>query len=212
MNLGTALTLADIEDLDFSKGAGLLPAIVEDADSGAVLMLGYMNAAALRATLERSRVVFFSRSKDRLWEKGETSGNTLELVAVRADCDRDALLVRARARGPVCHLGTMSCFGDTSAMQASQFAFLAVLETVIERRITERPDGSYTANLIGQGIKRVAQKVGEEGLELALAGISEANERVIAEAADLLFHMMVLLKSRRLPLASVVAELAARHA
>ena len=210
MNLDADLTLADVADLDFSKCAGLLPAIVQDVDSSAVLMLGYMNAAALRATLERGCVVFFSRSKDRLWEKGETSGNTLELVAVRADCDRDALLVRARARGPVCHLGTLSCFGDVFA-QASPFAFLAVLETVIERRITERPDGSYTANLIEQGIKRIAQKVGEEGLELALAGVSDTNERVIAEAADLLFHMMVLLKSRKLPLASVVTELAARH-
>jgi phosphoribosyl-ATP pyrophosphohydrolase/phosphoribosyl-AMP cyclohydrolase len=211
MNLDTDLTLADVGDLDFSKCGGLLPAIVQDVDSGAVLMLGYMNAAALRATLERGCVVFFSRSKDRLWEKGETSGNTLALVAVRTDCDRDALLVRARARGPVCHLETLSCFGDAFATQASPFAFLAVLETVIERRITERPDGSYTANLIEQGIKRIAQKVGEEGLELALAGVSDTNERVIAEAADLLFPMMVLLKSRKLPLASVVTELAARH-
>src|SRR5580700_2082769 len=111
MNLVGPLTLADVEDLDFSNGAGLLPAIVQDADSDAVLMLGYMNAAALRATLERARVVFFSRSKDRLWGNGETSGHPRELVAVRTDCDRDSLLVRARARGPVCHLGTMSCFG-----------------------------------------------------------------------------------------------------
>jgi phosphoribosyl-ATP pyrophosphohydrolase/phosphoribosyl-AMP cyclohydrolase len=212
MNLGTPLTLADVEDLDFSKNAGLLPAIVQDADSGAVLMLGYMNAAALRATLERARVVFFSRSKDRLWEKGEVSGHTLELVTVRTDCDRDSLLVSARARGPVCHLGTMSCFGEVSATEASRLAFLSVLENVIELRIKERPDGSYTASLIGEGAKRIAQKVGEEGFELALAGVADTDERVVAEAADLIFHMMVLLKSRNLPLSKVVAELAKRHA
>jgi phosphoribosyl-ATP pyrophosphohydrolase/phosphoribosyl-AMP cyclohydrolase len=211
MNSGTPLTLADVEDLDFSKGAGLLPAIVQDADSGAVLMLGYMNAAALRATLETARVVFFSRSKERLWEKGETSGHTLDLLAVRTDCDRDALLVSARARGPVCHLGTTSCFGDPPATPASRLAFLSLLESVIERRMTERPDGSYTAKLLGQGVKRIAQKVGEEGLELALAAAADSDERVIAEAADLMFHMMVLLKSRNVPLTDVVAELAARH-
>jgi phosphoribosyl-ATP pyrophosphohydrolase/phosphoribosyl-AMP cyclohydrolase len=211
MNSGIPLTLADVDDLDFSKGAGLLPAIVQDADSGAVLMLGYMNAAALCATLERTRVVFFSRSKDRLWEKGETSGHTLDLVGVRTDCDRDALLVSARARGPVCHLGAMSCFGEASATQASRLAFLSILETLIEKRAMERPDGSYTANLMGQGIKRIAQKVGEEGLELALAGVADTDKRVVAETADLIFHMMVLLKSRNLPLAKVVAELAARH-
>jgi phosphoribosyl-AMP cyclohydrolase / phosphoribosyl-ATP pyrophosphohydrolase len=211
MNSGTPLTLADVEDLDFAKGAGLLPAIVQDADSGAVLMLGYMNAAALRATLERARVVFFSRSKNRLWEKGETSGHTLDLLAVRTDCDRDTLLVSARARGPVCHLGTTSCFGDAPATQASQLAFLSLLETVVERRMTERPDGSYTANLVKQGLRRIAQKVGEEGLELALAGASETDDRVVAEAADLIFHMIVLLKQRNLSLANVVAELDARH-
>jgi phosphoribosyl-ATP pyrophosphohydrolase/phosphoribosyl-AMP cyclohydrolase len=211
MNSGTPLKLADVEDLDFSKAAGLLPAIVQDADSGAVLMLGYMNAAALRATLETARVVFFSRSKKRLWEKGETSGHTLDVLAVRTDCDRDALLVSARARGPVCHLGTTSCFGDPPATPASPLAFLSLLESVIERRMTELPDGSYTAKLLGQGVKRIAQKVGEEGLELALAAAGDTDERVIAEAADLMFHMMVLLKSRNLALADVVTELAARH-
>jgi phosphoribosyl-AMP cyclohydrolase / phosphoribosyl-ATP pyrophosphohydrolase len=211
MNSGTPLTLGDVEDLDFSKDAGLLPAIVQDADSGAVLMLGYMNAAALRATLETARVVFFSRSKERLWEKGETSGHTLDLLAVRTDCDRDALLVSARARGPVCHLGTRSCFGEPPATPASRLAFLSRLESVIERRMEERPDGSYTAKLMEQGVKRIAQKVGEEGLELALAGAADTDERVVAEAADLVFHMMVLLKSRNVRLADVVAELAARH-
>jgi phosphoribosyl-ATP pyrophosphohydrolase/phosphoribosyl-AMP cyclohydrolase len=211
VNHGVPLTLANIEDLDFGKSGGLLPAIVQDANSGAVLMLGYMNDAALRATFECGHVVFFSRSKDRLWKKGETSGNYLELVSLHMDCDRDGLLVSARARGPVCHLGTMSCFGDASATPAVQLAFLSVLETVIERRMTESHEGSYTANLIGQGGKRIAQKVGEEGLELALAGVADTDERVVSEAADLLFHMMVLLRSRGLPLARVVAELAMRH-
>lgn len=211
MNHAGPLTLANIGELDFGKSAGLLPAIVQDADSGAVLMLGYMNDAALRATFECGHVVFFSRSKDRLWKKGETSGNYLEFVSLHTDCDRDALLVSARARGPVCHLGTMSCFSDAPATPAARLAFLSVLETVIERRMTEGPEGSYTANLIGQGLKRIAQKVGEEGLELALAGVADTDERVLSEAADLLFHMMVLLKSRNLSLAKVVAELAARH-
>jgi phosphoribosyl-ATP pyrophosphohydrolase/phosphoribosyl-AMP cyclohydrolase len=176
-------------------------------------MLGYMNAAALHATLERGRVVFFSRSRQRLWEKGETSGHALELVAVRADCDRDCVLVSARAEGPVCHLGTRSCFGDAavSAAEAEPLAFLALLEAVIEKRVAEQPEGSYTARLVAQGATRIAQKIGEEGLELALAAVAPSDDKVVAEAADLIFHMLVLLTSRGLPLASVVAELAARH-
>jgi phosphoribosyl-ATP pyrophosphohydrolase/phosphoribosyl-AMP cyclohydrolase len=208
---GAPLTLNDVDTLDFAKGAGLLPAIVQDADTGAVLMLGYMNAAALHATLERGRVVFYSRSRQRLWEKGETSGHALELVAVRADCDRDCVLVSARAQGAVCHLGTRSCFGDAAVSAAEPLAFLALLEAVIEKRVAEQPQGSYTARLFAQGATRIAQKVGEEGLELALAAVAPSDDKVVAEAADLIFHMLVLLKSRGLPLASVVAELAARH-
>jgi phosphoribosyl-ATP pyrophosphohydrolase/phosphoribosyl-AMP cyclohydrolase len=209
---GQPLTLADIEELDFSKGAGLLPAIVQDVDSDAVLMLGYMNGTALRATFERGRVVFFSRSKERLWEKGETSGNHLKFVEARTDCDRDALLVRVRANGPACHLGTRSCFADVPATASERLAFLTFLEQLIDKRSAERPDGSYTARLLAQGTARIAQKVGEESLELAIAGVAENNDKVVAEAADLIFHMLVLLKSRGLTLASVIAELAARHA
>jgi phosphoribosyl-ATP pyrophosphohydrolase/phosphoribosyl-AMP cyclohydrolase len=212
VNPGELLTLGNIGELDFAKGAGLLPAIVQDADSGAVLMLGYMNGAALRATLERGRVVFFSRSKERLWEKGETSGNFLLLVEARTDCDRDAVLVSVRAHGPVCHLGTRSCFADAPATAAERLAFLALLERLIQRRIAERPEGSYTVRLMAEGAQRIAQKVGEEGLELALAGVTQSNDRVVAEAADLIFHMLVLLQSRGVALASVVAELAKRHA
>jgi phosphoribosyl-ATP pyrophosphohydrolase/phosphoribosyl-AMP cyclohydrolase len=191
---GTPLTLADVEDLDFSKGAGLLPAIVQDADSGTVLMLGYMNAAALRATLEASACRVLQSQQGAAVGKGRDLRTYIWILAVRTDCDRDALLVSARARGPVCHLGTTSCFGDPSATPASRLAFLSVLESVIERRITERPMGATQRNSWDKELKRIAQKVGEEGLELALAAAAETDERVIAEAADLIFHMMVLLK------------------
>jgi phosphoribosyl-ATP pyrophosphohydrolase/phosphoribosyl-AMP cyclohydrolase len=205
------LSVADIAGLDFGKSGGLLPAIVQHAGTGAVLMLGFMNVEALRATLERRRVVFFSRSKQRLWEKGETSGNALELEDVRSDCDRDTLLITAWPRGPVCHLGTRTCFGDEPMTTAERLAFLGTLERIIEQRIAERPEGSYTARLYSQGPKRIAQKVGEEGLEVALAAVAESDEKVIAEAADLLFHLLTLLKSRDLRLARVVAELEDRH-
>jgi len=206
------LSLSDIDALDFAKGAGLLPAIVQDAASGAVLMLGYMDAAAVRASLERGRVVFFSRSKQRLWEKGETSGDHLTLIEIRADCDRDTLLVTARPAGPVCHTGAPTCFGPPRLPEAQPLAFLASLECIIEQRIAEQPSGSYTARLYAQGPRRIAQKVGEEGVELALAGAGEADDKVIAESADLVYHLLVLLKSRNVALAQVVAELASRHA
>jgi len=205
------VTLADIDRLDFAKLGGLLPAIVQDADGRSVLMLGYMNPAALRASLERGRVVFFSRSRQCLWEKGETSGNHLELVEIHADCDQDALLVTARPRGPVCHLGTATCFGDARAATGPPFGFLAELERVIAERIAGAPEGSYTARLSAQGPTRIAQKVGEEGVEVALAGATESDAKLIGETADLLFHVLVLLKSRNLALAQVVAELEARH-
>jgi phosphoribosyl-ATP pyrophosphohydrolase/phosphoribosyl-AMP cyclohydrolase len=209
---GQCITSDDARTLDFDKGDGLLPAVVQHADTGAVLMLGYMNAEALAATFERRRVVFYSRSKQRLWMKGETSGHVLDLVEVRADCDRDALLVTARPNGPVCHVGTVTCFGDGMAAAVSKLGFLSTLEGVIEQRVTENPEGSYTARLFAKGPKRIAQKVGEEGLEVALAAVAEGDEKVISESADLLFHLLVLLKSRGVTLASVVAELESRHA
>ena len=208
---GAPLTLADIATLDFDKTGGLLPAVVQHADSGAVLMLGYMNREALRETLTRRRVVFFSRSRQCLWEKGETSGHTLELTAVRTDCDRDALLVTALPAGPVCHLGSTSCFGDGAASTAGHLAFLGALEAVIARRMAERPEGSYTARLYAEGPKRIAQKVGEEGLEVALAAVAETDDKLIAESADLLYHLLILLRSRGLRLEHVVAELESRH-
>ncbi len=205
------LTTADADALDFGKGSGLLPAIVQDADSGAVLMLGYMNREALNATFERGRVVFFSRSKRRLWMKGESSGNYLEVVEVHADCDRDTILITARPAGPACHLGTATCFGDLPLTNATAHGFLRTLESIIEQRIAQSPAGSYTARLFAQGPKRIAQKVGEEGLEVALAAVAEPDDKVIAESADLLYHLLVLLKSRGLPLSRVMTELESRH-
>jgi phosphoribosyl-AMP cyclohydrolase / phosphoribosyl-ATP pyrophosphohydrolase len=209
---GAPVSLADIELVDFGKGDGLLPAVVQHACTGAVLMLGYMNSEALRETFSRRRVVFFSRSKQRLWEKGESSGHFLELAGIRTDCDRDTLLVTAWPHGPVCHVGTATCFGDEPVTTAERLAFLGTLESVIAQRATERPEGSYTAHLFAQGPRRIAQKVGEEGLEVALAAVVETDDKVISESADLLFHLLVMLKSRGLPLERVVAELRARHA
>jgi len=209
---GGPLTLADIATLDFDKTEGLLPAVVQHANTGAVLMLGYMNREALRETLTRRRVVFYSRRRRCLWEKGETSGHTLTLADARTDCDRDTLLVTALPAGPVCHLDTVTCFGDETLTAAGGLAFLGELETVIARRMTERPEGSYTARLHAEGPKRIAQKVGEEGLEVALAAVAETDEKLLAESADLLYHLLLLLKSRGLRLERVVAELESRHA
>jgi phosphoribosyl-ATP pyrophosphohydrolase/phosphoribosyl-AMP cyclohydrolase len=200
-----------IDSVDFEKGGGLVPAIVQDAASGAVLMLGYMNREALEQTLARGRAVFFSRSKQRLWEKGETTGHTLDIESVALDCDHDTLLIVARPRGPACHLGTLTCFGDEPRSGASKIAFLARLEDVIARRATEKPEDSYTARLLEKGVTRIAQKVGEEGVELALAGAAQGEDKVVGEAADLLFHMFVLLRARGLSLSQVVRELESRH-
>lgn len=208
---GAPLTIADLAGLDFDKTDGLLPAVVQHADSGAVLMLGYMSREALHETLLRRRVVFFSRSRRRLWEKGETSGHTLQLVGVCADCDRDALLVSALPAGPVCHTGAATCFGDAAPAAAGRLAFLGALESVIAQRMADRPEGSYTARLYAEGPKRMAQKVGEEGLEVALAAVAAADDELIAESADLLYHLLLLLRSRGLRLEHVVAELQSRH-
>ncbi|MFO1408762.1 MAG: bifunctional phosphoribosyl-AMP cyclohydrolase/phosphoribosyl-ATP diphosphatase HisIE [Steroidobacteraceae bacterium] len=202
----------DAAAIDWSKDGGLVPAIVQDADSGAVLMLGYMNREALGATQARGRVVFYSRSRQRLWEKGETSGNHLQLESVRLDCDADTLLVLARPAGPTCHTGTRTCFGDEPASRAETLGFLARLEDVIAARIHDAPEGSYTARLYAKGVRRVAQKVGEEGLEVALAGAGEPDPQLVSESADLLFHLLLLLRSRSIPFAAVVDELRQRHA
>jgi phosphoribosyl-ATP pyrophosphohydrolase/phosphoribosyl-AMP cyclohydrolase len=201
-----------LEKLDWDKGAGLLPAIVQDIDTGAVLMLAYMNRAALAATQTSGRVTFWSRSKGRLWTKGETSGNFLECREIAADCDGDTLLILAKPLGPACHLGTRTCWGERPPQPAAaKLAFLHSLEQIIRQRISERPPGSYTVTLFDQGARRMAQKVGEEGLELALASVGQSDAEVVGEAADLLYHMLLLLQARQLSLPQIVAELAARH-
>lgn len=200
------MTDIDIEGLAWDKQQGLLPAIVQDATSHRVLMLGYMDRAALQATLATGRVTFYSRSKQRLWMKGETSGDVLELVSLEADCDADTLLVQARPRGPTCHLGRASCF------PAAPADFLGELDALVARRERERPEGSYTSKLFEAGARRIAQKVGEEGVETALAAVAQDDAALLGEAADLLFHLTVLLRARGLGLADAEAVLRARHA
>lgn len=206
------MKLDQIESLDWDKGGGILPAVVQDARSGKVLMLGYMNRESLRVTLGDKRVTFYSRSKQRLWTKGETSGNFLHLVDAAIDCDQDTLLITAHPDGPTCHKGTESCFGDNISTTATRLAFLSQLESVIEQRVSERPEGSYTARLWAEGATRMAQKVGEEGVEVALAAVTQNDDKLVGEAADLLFHLTLLLKSRQLSLSRVVTELERRHA
>jgi phosphoribosyl-ATP pyrophosphohydrolase/phosphoribosyl-AMP cyclohydrolase len=205
-------TEADIARIDWQKGDGLVPAIAQHLLSGSVLMLGYMNLEALRQTLQRGRVVFYSRTRQRLWEKGEESGNILKLVDMRLDCDVDALLITAIPTGPVCHTGTATCFGDTAVTDGERLSFLLELEQVIGQRIADKPDGSYTARLYEQGMRRIAQKVGEEGLEVALAALSEPDDPLLGECADLLYHLLVLLRARSLRLGTVIEEMRHRHA
>jgi len=203
--------VSGLDTLDWDKSEGLLPAIVQDHVNGSVLMLGYMNREALAATQASGRVTFFSRSKRRLWTKGETSGHFLEVRGIAADCDGDTLLILAHPLGPACHSGTPTCFGADAPQSAAQpYGFLGVLTHTIRRRIDARPPGSYTVRLLDEGPRRIAQKVGEEGLELALASVAQGDAEVIAEAADLLYHATLLLEARGLSLAQVVAELAAR--
>ncbi len=202
------ITKENMNALAWEKMDNLLPAIVQDARSGKVLMLGYMNTEALEATLDSKKVTFYSRSKSRLWQKGESSGNTLNLVSVSADCDNDALLVLANPVGPTCHTGAESCWfeGDTT-----DFTFLADLETVLSARKSADPDSSYTARLYNKGIKRIAQKVGEEGVEAALAATVQDKEELLNESADLLYHLTVLLQASDLELSQVIEVLRKRH-
>lgn len=201
------LTKEDIPALDWAKTDGLIPAIVQDATSGQVLMLGCMNEEALAKTLETGKVTFFSRSKGRLWTKGETSNNWLHLVDIATDCDSDALLVLARPDGPTCHRGTVSCFSPLE----HKWNFLRSLEVLIEGRRNADPSTSYTAQLFARGTKRIAQKVGEEGVETALAATVKDKEELKNEAADLVYHLLVLLADADLELADVIDILRTRH-
>jgi phosphoribosyl-ATP pyrophosphohydrolase/phosphoribosyl-AMP cyclohydrolase len=195
----------DIDALDFEKQGGLLPAVVQDACTRRVLMLGYMDRAAIEATRSGGKVTFFSRSKNRLWTKGETSGDVLEFVSITADCDADALLVQALPHGPTCHLKRASCFPDAPG------SVLAELEATIQQRERERPAGSYTTTLFESGVRKIAQKVGEEGVETALALVAQDDRAVLDEAADLLFHTLVGLRARGLGLGDVEKVLEKRH-
>lgn len=194
--------------IDFEKGGGLVPAIVQDADTLQVLMLGYMNAESVAKTTKTGLVTFFSRSRQKLWTKGETSGNTLALESMTVDCDNDTVLIKARPTGPTCHQGTVSCFGKDGA---EGVGFLSYLETLIEGRKTADPESSYTAQLLQGPLRRAAQKVGEEGVETALAAVAETDDKLVSEAADLIYHTLVLLAAKDLKLAKVVTELQSRH-
>ncbi|KAB8180334.1 bifunctional phosphoribosyl-AMP cyclohydrolase/phosphoribosyl-ATP diphosphatase HisIE [Lysobacter maris] len=194
-----------IDALAWDKQGGLLPVVVQDAATLRVLMLGYIDRAALQATLASRRVTFFSRSKGRLWTKGESSGHFLDLVSLQADCDDDTLLALVRPNGPTCHLGRTSCFEQAPG------GFLAELEALIERRERERPADSYTTRLFDAGTRAIAQKVGEEGVETALAAVAQDLQAVRNESADLLYHLLVLLRARGLALDEVVAVLRERH-
>lgn len=199
------MQLEGIGALAWDKQDGLLPAVIQDADTRRVLMLGYMDRAALRATLDSGRVTFFSRSRQRLWVKGETSGHQLELVAIQADCDGDTLLVQARPRGPTCHLGTESCFASAPG------DVMAELDRLVASRERERPADSYTTRLFDAGVRAIAQKVGEEAVETALAAVAQDDDALLGEAADLLYHLIVLMRARGLSLQQASAVLAARR-
>ncbi|OLT22583.1 bifunctional phosphoribosyl-AMP cyclohydrolase/phosphoribosyl-ATP diphosphatase [Ornithinimicrobium sp. CNJ-824] len=218
--LGGGLQVADV---DFAKAGGLVPGVVQDARTAEVLMVGFLDADALGTTLRTGLATFRSRSRGGLWTKGETSGNTLRVVSVDVDCDRDTLLIHALPAGPTCHTGDRSCFdaarGPRAAAEGPVDAgsahgtgtFLPVLDAVVANRRAALPEGSYTTRLFTDGVRRIAQKVGEEGVETALAGVVQDDEALLGESADLLYHLIVLLRARDLSLADVEDVLRRRH-
>lgn len=202
------MTELDAKNLAWDKMQGLIPAIVQDEKTGSVLMLAYMNQEALAQTLKTKELTFFSRSKNALWIKGETSGNKLKLVSISKDCDQDALLIQAKPLGPTCHTGAVTCFGTPKDHSLS---FINSLEAIIASRKNADPNTSYTAKLLASGLNRIAQKVGEEGVEVALAAVVESEQKLCEELADLLFHVLVLLQAKKLRLQDVIKVLQARH-
>ena len=198
----------NLDEINWDKGQGLAPAIVQNSDNGQILMLAYMDRAALAHTISSKKVTFFSRSRNRLWTKGETSGNWLDYISGEMDCDADTLLIQARPQGPSCHTGSVTCFNDHTP---SNTGFLDQLSMLIAERYKTMPEGSYTTSLFAQGTARIAQKVGEEGVELALARMKDNSTEISNEAADLLFHMMVLLEDAGLSLADAISVLQDRH-
>lgn len=196
-------------EIDFDKQGGLVPAIIQDNITKNVLMLGYMNRDAYEKTLSTGKVTFWSRNRNCLWTKGETSGNFLNLVSMKVDCDNDTLLVRATPNGPVCHLGTDTCWGEQN--DTTPLLFLAELQDFINKRHEEMPEGSYTTTLFKDGLNRMAQKVGEEALEAVIEATNGTNERLIYEASDMLYHLIVLLASKGLRIEDIARELQTRH-
>lgn len=196
-------------EIDFEKQGGLVPAIIQDNTTKNVLMLGYMNREAYDKTLSTGKVTFWSRSRNCLWTKGETSGNLLNLVSIKSDCDNDTLLVRVNPTGPACHLGTDTCWGETN--DANPLLFLTELQDFINKRHEEMPEGSYTTSLFKDGLNRMAQKVGEEALETVIEATNGTNERLIYEASDMFYHLIVLLTSKGLRIEDIAKELQIRH-
>ena len=196
-------------EIDFEKQGGLVPAIIQDNITNNVLMLGYMNEDAYEQTLKTGKVTFWSRSRQCLWTKGETSGNFLNLVSIKSDCDNDTLLVRVNPVGPACHLGTDTCWGEKN--ETNPLLFLTELQDFINKRHEEMPEGSYTTSLFKDGLNRMAQKVGEEALEAVIEATNGTNERLIYEASDMFYHLIVLLTSKGLRIEDIAKELAVRH-
>ncbi|MBR4118754.1 MAG: bifunctional phosphoribosyl-AMP cyclohydrolase/phosphoribosyl-ATP diphosphatase HisIE [Bacteroidales bacterium] len=194
--------------LDFNKMGGLIPAIIQDSCTGKVLMLGFMNEEALAKTQEIGKVTFFSRTKNRLWTKGETSGNFLNVVSIAVDCDNDTLLIKVKPVGPVCHTGSDTCFGETNE---TDLFFLSYLQDFIDRRKQEMPEGSYTTSLFKKGVNRMAQKVGEEAVETVIEATNGTDEGFLYEASDLIYHLIVLLTSKGHRIEELAQELKKRH-
>lgn len=194
--------------LDFDKMGGLVPAIIQDNNTSKVLMLGYMNEEAYQKTMETGKVTFFSRTKKRLWTKGEESGNYLEVVSIKADCDEDTLLIKVNPVGPVCHTGTDTCWGEKNE---ENILFLKQLQDFIDKRKKEMPENSYTTSLFQSGINRMAQKVGEEAVEMIIEATNGTDERMIYEGSDMIYHLIVMLTSKGYRIEDLVNELIVRH-
>ena len=212
--------MIQFEELDSTKNCeGLIPAIIQDDTTLAVLMLGYMDKEALEKTQKEERVTFYSRSRGRLWTKGETSGNYLDVVSIARDCDSDSLLIRVNPHGPVCHTGTVSCFADEAVRQAVAAGeketrtegFIRELEQVIRQRHRDMPEGSYTSRLFSRGVPKIAQKVGEEAVETVIEAVAQNRDAMIYEASDLVYHLLVLLEATGCSISDLEKELERRH-
>ena len=200
-------------DMNFDKMQGLIPAIIQDAETRQVLMLGYMNKEAYDITVQTGKVTFWSRSRQTIWTKGETSGNYLNVVDIKNDCDQDTLLIRVHPTGPVCHTGTDTCWGEENEVLTDNnpLLFLSELQDFIEERHRQMPEGSYTTSLFKDGLNRMAQKVGEEALELVIEAVNGSNERMVYEGSDMLYHLIVLMTSKGMRIEQLAEELMQRH-